>query len=217
MKVIIIFFVLVSMSHLSAQNLNELKSFELTNDGVLLESTSSGVKFICNIGEQKTFTRIDYGSKILIPKNQSFRLSARHLTIIFDPLNDGGKYKVTKTRDSRSFGGELENETFALNFKDDGSYYVSPINDDEGNKIPSVIRKIEERKPKYFYVKGLEEDRIETTNLKYPSNKETISITAKKSEMLDKSSSRLPWIIAGVLLVGILALLFKIFKGKFTS
>jgi len=33
----------------------------------------------------------------------------------------------------------------------------------------------------------------------------------------EQSPSRLPWIIAGVILLGILALLFKTFKGKSTS
>ena len=39
----------------------------------------------------------------------------------------------------------------------------------------------------------------------------------EREETVEVKSSNLPWIIAGVLLVGILALLFKTFKGKSTS
>ena len=41
--------------------------------------------------------------------------------------------------------------------------------------------------------------------------------TRQEISEAEQSPSRLPWIIAGVLLVGILALLFKAFKGKSTS
>lgn len=39
----------------------------------------------------------------------------------------------------------------------------------------------------------------------------------EREEILEEKPSNLPWIIAGVLLVGILALLIKVFKGKSTS
>lgn len=50
------------------------------------------------------------------------------------------------------------------------------------------------------------------------NKKESDSGLAKQDSLEpEESPSRLPWIIAGVLLLGILLLLFKIFKGKSTS
>jgi len=55
---------------------------------------------------------------------------------------------------------------------------------------------------------------VPKTNIKI-KGKEQSQPVQKKSKSEKKSS--LPWIVAGVLLVGILLLLFKVFKGKSTS
>lgn len=56
---------------------------------------------------------------------------------------------------------------------------------------------VEKEKPSFVQIKKREQEKLQETNA--------------------ENESRLPWIIAGVLLVGILALLLKAFKGKSTA
>ncbi|MEM7791181.1 MAG: hypothetical protein AAF546_07260 [Verrucomicrobiota bacterium] len=75
------------------------------------------------------------------------------------------------------------------------------------------------------YVKPLEgvsgNQRLKSSNGQKPlltnKNEGDLRLPEKEVSEAEQSPSRLPWIIAGVLFVGILLLLFKVIKGKSTS
>lgn len=147
-------------------------------------------------------------AEILLAQKRKFGIDAT--TILKSRLQDGAD--ETATKEIQKLIGNLEKvQVIPPEFR--------KLLEDQPPSIEEVmLARSKERKL-------LNESRVERAPKNYSESKRdsrskqnTLDLDEESQEKItEPKTSSLPWIIAGVLLVGILALLSKIFKGKSTS
>lgn len=198
-------------ANLEEKFMDDFDKIKLTQNGLQVTLTKNNSLSLFKLGENPAY-QVKEGDTVEIPFGEKAYFMKRHGGIYFDPLPHE-KFKITKRFDARSFGGELEINEFKLNFTDNNSYYLKPINTASEKSETTIIP--EPRNPKF----NLEREISVSEDLPNSTKRDLIG-RGSSHDLKKQDSSKVPkvshlsWIAIGVILLGAIILFSKKLRGK---